>query len=184
MEYQPRWVDGREVGTGQRKASSRYEAIAARLDGHEQFTVLDVGAYNGYFSLRLAEDFDARCTAADTYRGLPRALAEAADDRVIGLVERITPARVRELGPFDVVLCLSVLHHAPDWRDLLDALHEQSRVLFVETAVPAETLPKAAMHHESAAIVRAVEDLGGEIIARTHGYKSKRQRPLRMIGSL
>lgn len=184
MDYQPRWVDGREVGTAHRDAAKRYAAIAERLYGHEGFTVLDVGAYNGYFSLRLAEEFGASVVAADTHRGLRRSLAEAGDDRVRGVYEKLTPARVREMGPFDVVLCLSVLHHVPEWEPLLEALHDSTRVLFVETATPKETLPKAIAHSDSARITDAVAALGGEVIARTAGYKSRKLRPLRMIGSL
>lgn len=182
QQYQPRWVNGAEVGDGIRKAAPRYEAIAKELTGHSGFTVLDLGAYNGYFSLRLAEDFDARCTAVDDHRGLPAALAEAGDDRVTGIYERLTPESLAALGDWDVILCLSVLHHVPWWRAMLEMISEQSKVLFIETASANEILPKARAH--SPEIPAVVEELGGRIICRTHGYKSKKQRPLRVIGSL
>ncbi|MDH2392321.1 methyltransferase domain-containing protein [Streptomyces sp. HNM0663] len=181
-EYQPRWVGGREVGEGIRKAAPRYEAIAAELTGHTGFSVLDLGAYNAYFSLRLAEDFDARCTAVDDYRGLPSALAQAADSRVTGIYRRLTPESLAGLGDFDVILCLSVLHHVPWWRAMLEMISEQGRVLFIETATANEVLPKARAHCPE--IPAAVEDLAGRIICRSHGYKSKKQRPLRVVGSL
>lgn len=181
-EYQPRWVDGREVGDGIRKAAPRYEAIAKELSGHQGFSVLDLGAYNGYFSLRLAEDFDASCTAVDDYRGLRSALAEACDGRVTGIHERLTPESLAALGDFDVILCLSVLHHVPWWRAMLEMISEQSTVLFIETVSPNEVLPKARAHCPE--IPAAVEDLGGKVICRSHGYKSKKQRPLRVFGQL
>lgn len=183
MEYQPRWVNGREVGEGIRKASSRYDAIAAELEGHRGFRVLDVGAYTGYFSLRLAEDFDATVTAVDSYRGLRKALTEAADPRVTGMYERLTPQAVAELGEYDVILCLSVLHHVPWWEDLLAGLRARARLLFIEVASPNEVLPKAVAHcPEIPAAVAAVE--GARVIARTHGYRSRKMRPLYAVGGL
>jgi 2-polyprenyl-3-methyl-5-hydroxy-6-metoxy-1,4-benzoquinol methylase len=182
MEYQPRWVGGREAGTSIRKAAPRYEAIAGQLQGRRGFTVLDLGAYNGYFSLRLAEDFDASCTAVDNWRGLPLALAEADDDRVRAVCERLTPATLRALGSFDVVLCLSVLHHVTWWEQMLAQLQKQARMLFIEVASANEVLPKAVAHCPQ--IPAAAAGLGGRVIARTHGYKSKKLRPLYAIGSL
>lgn len=183
MEYQPRWVNGHEVGEGIRKASARYDPIAAELEGHRGFRVLDVGAYTGYFSLRLAEDFDATVTAVDSYRGLRTALAEAADPRVTGVYERLTPQTLEGLGEYDVVLCLSVLHHVPWWEDLLAGLRERARLLFVEVPSPNEVLPKAVAHCPEIPETVAALD-GARVIARTHGYKSRKLRPLYAVGGL
>lgn len=183
QQYQPRWVNGQEVGTGIRKAAPRYEAIAAELGEARGFTVLDLGAYNGYFSLRLAEEFDATCTAVDDYRGLPGALAEAGDDRVTGVFHRLTQEEFSALPEYDVILCLSVLHHVPWWEELLAGLRDKARLLFVEVASANEVLPKAVAHcPEIPEAVDAIE--GARVIAKSHGYKSKKIRPLYAIGSL
>jgi 2-polyprenyl-3-methyl-5-hydroxy-6-metoxy-1,4-benzoquinol methylase len=183
QQYQPRWLNGQEVGTGLRKAAPRYEAIAKELGEARDFTVLDLGAYNGYFSLRLAEDFNATCTAVDDYKGLPAALAEAADERVSGVYHRLTQEEFYALPAFDVILCLSVLHHIPWWEELLAGLRDKSKLLFVETASASEVLPKAIAHCPE--IPEAVGALdGARVIAKSHGYKSKKIRPLYAIGSL
>lgn len=176
-------MNGQEVGTGIRKAAPRYEAIAQELGDHRGFTVLDLGAYNGYFSLRLAEQFDATCTAVDDHRGLPGALAEAGDTRVTGVFHRLTQEEFYTLPSFDVILCLSVLHHVPWWAELLAGLRDKARMLFVETASASEVLPKAVAHSpEIPEAVAAID--GARVIAKTHGYKSKKIRPLYAIGSL
>ena len=180
--YQPKRIHGRDVGVPQRPAAPRYEALAGELHGHSQFTVLDIGAHEAYFSLRLAEDFDARCTAVDDWHGLRPALTEAADPRVTGIYQRLTSQSLAELGDFDVILCLSVLHHVPWWEQMLKQVRAQSQLAFVEVATEREVLPKAVAHCPE--IPATVKHCDGRVIARTHGYKSKKQRPLYAIGSL
>lgn len=180
--YQPKRRDGRDMGNPARPAAPRYKAIANELEGREGLRVLDLGAHEAYFALRLAEDFDARVTAVDDWRGLRPALEEAGDDRVTGLYERLTPQRLAELGNFDVILCLSVLHHVPWWEQMLTQVRAQSRLLVCEVAVAHEVLPKAVAHCPE--IPAAVKALGGRVIARTHGYKSRKLRPMYAIGDL
>jgi hypothetical protein len=177
--YQPRRIDGQDVGTPARPAASRFDAIAKELDGHEGFTVLDLGAHEGYFSLRLAEEFNAQATAVDDWRGLKPALAGSP---VKGVHERLTPEALEALGEFDVILCLSVLHHVPWWEQMLEQIQLQSKLLFVEVAVAHEDLPKAVAHCSE--IPNAVAALDGRVIAKTHGYKSRKLRPMYVLGSL
>lgn len=175
MSYQPRWVGGREVGTGRRDAAGRYRAIAEYLGDMRDFHALDLGAYGGYFSFRLAEEFDAHCVAVDDFSGL----ADAPGVKVIR--RRLSMSELVDLGPCDVVLCLSVLHHLPDWRAYLNALQVMAPVVFVETSNPAETLPKAKAHGDAAAIHAAVEAAGGKVLTTTPGYDARHSRPLWVI---
>src|SRR5882762_5683307 len=110
--YQPQWIDGKEVGTGWRDAAGRYDAIKRYLvarQGREdvrQFkdpTVLEIGAYNGYFCHRLHDDFNAQCLAVD---GQPFLTARPGTNVLHKLA---TPDDIVGLGAFDIVLCLSVL---------------------------------------------------------------------------
>lgn len=180
--YQPRRRDGHDVGTPARPAAPRYDAIRAELEGRSGLRVLDLGAHEGYFALRLAEDLDANVTAVDDWRGLRRALAEAADPRVTGIYQRLTPESLAALGEFDVILCLSVLHHVPWWEQMLAQVQNQSKLLICEVAVAHEVLPKAVAHCPE--IPDTVKALGGRVIARTHGYKSRKLRPMYAIGAL
>lgn len=180
--YQPRRIDGQDVGTPARPAASRFDAIAKELEGHEGFTVLDLGAHEGYFALRLAEEFNAQVTAVDDWRGLKPALEAAGDTRVKGVYERLTPQSLEELGDFDVILCLSVLHHVPWWETMLEQIQLQSKLLFIEVAAAHEELPKAVAHCPE--IPAAVAELDGRLIAKTHGYKSRKLRPMYALGNL
>ena len=68
--YQDVWVKGRVIIKGVRDCEGRYMAIRNELrrlgfpgkNGDRPFTVLDIGAGSGYFSFRLAEEFNARVT--------------------------------------------------------------------------------------------------------------------------
>lgn len=132
--YQPQWIDGREVGVGLRDCHGRYKAIAKHIPKTRGLRVLDLGAYNGYFCRRLVDDFDARCVAVDS-------AAELEPYCNVSVIRRhITPADIYSLGRFDVALCLSVLHHYPNWAEYLRALLDTSTTAFVESANPAENL--------------------------------------------
>lgn len=180
--YQPKHRDGRDVGRAARPAASRFDAIRAEVGEHRGLRVLDLGAHEGYFSLRLADECGARVTAVDDWTGLRPALEAAHHPRVTGLYERLTPESLAALGDWDVILCLSVLHHVPWWDQMLTQIRAQSRLLIVEVAVAHEVLPKAVAHCPE--IPEAVKLLGGRVIARTHGYRSRKLRPMYAMGDL
>lgn len=167
----------RVLQAGTRDCASRYDAIALelinlRMEERRGFTVLDLGAYLGYFALRLAEEFDARVTAVDDFPGLKARCGDHPKIRVIP--RRLSPAEVAELGRFEVVLALSVLHHIPEWAEMLEVLLANSDLLFVEVPDPTEVLPKAVAHCPE--LTAAVEQLGGRAIARTAGHRSQIER--------
>lgn len=158
-----------------RNSKARLAAISEYLDGRENFTVLELGALDGYFSARLAERFNAQCTAVDDSPHLTAAPGVTAINRRPGVAE------IRKLGKFDVVLCLSVLHHLPQWRATLKAMLDVAPVLFVESAHPDENLPGAGNHKASAQIHKALEDAGGTVLTYTPGYDGRFERPLFVI---
>lgn len=178
MPYLPRWDKGKEIGTGQRDGDGRYRAIRKYLEDNPiepGFSVLDFGAWNGYFSRRLADDFDANCTAVDNVPELEPYPGVAVINR------RIQPDEIT--GTYDVVIAMSVLHHLENWRDYFAKFLEVAPVVFLEVAAPSEVLPKAKAHNNSKAIMRSVKakKLGGTVIAETPGYDSKHLRPLIVI---
>ena len=176
--YQPAWVDGKEVGTGQRDASGRYEAIRRELRGRSGFSVLDIGAYTGYFSYRLADEFGARCLAVDRNSRLNERENVAVSRRYMGAAD----LEAIDDGTWDVTLLLSVLHHMRDWRRSLTAVLGFSTMAFVELPDACERLPNAAMHHETPAMHEAVQAVGGIVVASTPGYDSRYDRPMYVIG--
>src|SRR5690606_2435704 len=182
VSYQPGWKDGREVGIGQRDASGRYETIRRELRGHGRFSVLDVGAYSGYFSIRLAEEFEANVIAADDFPALARLQAPG----VTVIPRRLTGDELSRLlfAGVDVTLLLSVLHHVTWWRDMLTLAVERSRVVFVEVPDVREHLPGAVAHAETPNMHAAIQEAGGIVIGRHAGYDHRYDRPLYVIGQM
>lgn len=181
--YQPTWKDGREVAKGKRDGNGRYEAIAQYIRDREglpnDMRVLDFGAQSGYFSQRIAEDFGGHVVAIESNR---KALAHLAGHKNIRTrIAHYTPDQLRNLGHFDVVLALSVLHHQPNWREYLDALTEIGTVVFVEVSHPDEQLPRAVAQGEAARITEAISDLTQTVLTETPGYDEAHLRPLFVI---
>jgi 2-polyprenyl-3-methyl-5-hydroxy-6-metoxy-1,4-benzoquinol methylase len=170
--YQPEWVDGKEVGTGWRDCAGRYDAIKRYLTERmsrtdiRQFkdpTVLELGAYNGYFCHRLHDDFNAQCLAIDGQPFLKSRPGTAIINKTV------SPEEIVALGAFDISLCLSVLHHHVNWGEYMQALFEVTTgVMFIELAHPNEpALDNNARTYAFAAerIIRQVP--GAREIAKT-----------------
>jgi tRNA (mo5U34)-methyltransferase len=132
-------------------AKIAYLGLPERLDG---MSVLDIGAYDGFFSFECERRGAARVVAADhfcwTYGGMATkegfdlckaALGSRVAEAFIP-VEDISPERV---GVFDLVLFLGVLYHAPDMVRYLRMVRSVccGRVI-LETEVDAEDYPRPA----------------------------------------
>lgn len=125
--YQDKWRDGQLVEKGRRECAGRFAAIAEELG--EVDSLIDVGGWDGYFARRFAE------VGALTVLFEPRNVADLPDG--------VDHAQVRvdgstEFPTCDAALALAVLHHIPDWEQVLTNLRRASRTLIVEAAVPAE----------------------------------------------
>lgn len=154
---------GQTLVQGYRECAGRYEAIREYVsDLRRPFTVLDLGAASGYFSIRLTQDFGARCVAVES-----RNVIDHAEPYVAAIVKKaVTPEDVRQLGTFDVVLGLSVLHHMRYWRDMVRMLNKITRsALIVETPHCKEALKKAVACHELPQIISLLEAHGLEQIS-------------------
>jgi SAM-dependent methyltransferase len=163
MGYQPVRTDGEDVG-GERSCADRYEFIAKYLEDQTgPFTVLDIGANLGYFSQRLTEDFDCYVTAIDNNPDL----WDVQSDRISIINRRVTSDDLRQLPRHDIVLALSVLHHFPDWPEVLWQVRCCRKMAFVEVPAPNERWMKYAvarkelvsLHKEAKAL--ADFDVGG-----------------------
>jgi len=106
------------------RCESRYQAIKKILAQFKRpITVLDIGAAEGYMSLRIANDFDATCVMIEhpsgESGGFLKQLCELNTDRdnLILLYKKITADELKLLSEcehFDVVIALNVLHHFPE----------------------------------------------------------------------
>lgn len=179
MTYQPQYFKGKVTGRGSRDVEGRYAAMAKHFPG-TGFTLFDLGASSGYFPLRAAHEYNAQCVAADPIPALSTTLQEAGDSRVTGVFENLSPEQVRGMGPFDVGVCFSVLHHLPEWREMLKALRAHCALLFVECAVAEEgtDIPDASRAGE---IDKAVRAMASEVVCHTPGIGGKVLRPMYLV---
>jgi SAM-dependent methyltransferase len=118
--------------------SSRYDAIKAVLAKYRRpIKVLDIGASNGYFSLRIAYDFDALCVMADVSDRLCNICK--LNDQINGIVYLKRALSLEDLKAlnalehFDVVLALNVVHHMSPYKEILDLIFELGDTIIIET---------------------------------------------------
>lgn len=185
--YQPLWIDGETTGESLRDADRRYAMIHECLKGLVKpgFTVLDVGAQSGYFSVRLADEMGAHATAIDgesvLLDGLEAMYPETPwKGSVTAVMRFLKPGDLMMFRPVHVGLCLSVLHHVDWWETMLGELMDLSRMLFVECAMPEEKIGKdpkvLAAQHEKVASLK-----GAMLAGWSPGYDVRVERPLYMI---
>lgn len=168
MSYQDQIAaDGTVLAEGYRSCEDRWAVIAQIASGlRRPFTVLDLGAASGYFSVRLAREFGARCVAVDSSADVLKA-----EGRVAAVVQRaVDPIAVRRFGTHDIVLGLSFLHHVKDWRLMLEMMNHSARsALIIETPNPRERLRSARNRKELWAIEQALLDLRMEKVGESPG---------------
>lgn len=97
--------------------------------------VLDLGANAGYFSFRLAEDFDANVTMIESSPQIKEYHRLNANRNVSLIHKRVDVKYLQQLARsrrYDVVLALSVVHHFRDYPQLIDVLFKLGGCLFIE----------------------------------------------------
>ena len=111
-----------------------------RLDG---WSVLDIGAWDGFFSLEAERRGAARVVAVDPpFDFARRALGSSVQDMDIDLAD-LSPEAV---GEFDLVLFLGLFYHLPDpWLFLRGAASVCRRLMIVETHADLQDLWRPAM---------------------------------------
>lgn len=163
-----------------RESPTRYAVIKQYLESHpfgeDELKVLDFGCLDGYFANRFATE-GADVTAVDDSFMFD---AAAINPNITCIAKHVEPEEIPDLGEFDVVLCLSVLHHLPNWRKYVTAFKKAGTVLFIEVANPDENLPKAKAHSQSKRIHTAIAKLG-DVITQTPGYDRQFERDMFVI---
>lgn len=168
-QYQDIWVKGKVEKRGVRDCGERWDIIrdfAARYN--RPFTVLDIGANLGYFSLRLAEEFDCTVVSLEGIYGewIKKVYERNENPRVILLQHVFSLEDLKTLAGvehFDMVLALSVAHHIGPWDQTQRVLRELGDNVIVEMA----TEPNACnANYVSEAKVPEDARMLGE--ARTH----------------
>ena len=141
--YQDILINGEllKQGTGP-DCASRYKAIKKSLQSYRNrpIKVLDIGANNGYFSLRIAQDFDALCVMFDFSDSLTDICR--LNDKVDGLIYFKKELSLEDLKilaqeeHFDVVLALNVIHYMASWKEMIDVIFALGNTIIIENPPP------------------------------------------------
>lgn len=171
VAYQPLWRDGQQQKPGERECADRYAMIREVLQGAPApFSFLDIGANVGYFSARLLEDFDCHGVAIDS---TPE-LLELHSTRLFVLGSRVNWVELQEMPRYDVVLALSVLHHFPKWRRVLNTIRASRFGAIVEIPHPNEKWMRvAAARQDVVEMYDTVSELPGARLLGTSERKGR-----------
>lgn len=145
--YQDVWVDGEPIINGGRECEFRYYAIRKVLKKFKRpIKVLDIGANMGYFSLRLAEEFEGCFVMIEGTEHIANALHKLCklnrNGKCILLKRKLCLQDLRnlvEVEHFDVVLALSIIHHFDEpYQEVLDVLTQLGSYLILEPPIKEE----------------------------------------------
>lgn len=142
--YQDAWVKGRAVEKGGRECEFRYEAIRKVIKKlNRPIKVLDIGANMGYFSFRLAEEFDGLFVMVEGAETVSKALLKLCklnrNKKSILLKRSLTLECLKYLAKhetFDVVLALSIIHHFEEpYNEVFEVLRTIGSYLIFEPPI-------------------------------------------------
>ena len=167
MLYQDLWYKGKLVEKGERDCESRYEVIKNLAAKYKRpFTVLDIGANQGYFTVRLAEEFP-HCTviAIEPNKAYDLKNRLSYLDNVIVLEKVISVEELKQLSRcewFGLVICTSVLHcidNFTPFKDILNVVKQLGPHIVLE--LPTEKLSLGTRHDE---MMRLIDSLGEPVL--------------------
>jgi len=113
--YQPVFIKGARICTGERKHSDRFATIRQSIESMGAKTLLDLGCAEGYFVEQAASQCGCVALGVDAdVRRLSLAQASATLNHVNGagfMYGQLTPEFITMLPSFDAIIFMSVLHH-------------------------------------------------------------------------
>lgn len=176
--YQDVYLKGRVVRHGTRSSEERYQAVARALRRYQRpFTVLDIGANQGYFSFRIAHEFDAFCVMIEKQPALLENCRNNESNRVVLLQHAVSAGELKRLSHaehFDVVLALNVIHHFRwRWRTAAGAILSLGDTVIIESPPNNDTGSRGKWIRRP--INRFLESRPHTVIAET---ERRRDRPI------
>ena len=132
-------INGKTLSLGYRNSEKRYSEIFKFCKKFNRpISVLDLGAAEGYFTFRLAEDFDGVFVAVESNpeRKLLELCKKNNDHKVLLLNKQMNLKNlknIKEVQHFDIVLALNIIHHFDEpFQDVLETLVSMSSFCFLE----------------------------------------------------
>ncbi|MFA6262808.1 MAG: hypothetical protein WCW33_04610 [Candidatus Babeliales bacterium] len=153
-----------------------YEAIKPILDRYKRpITVLDLGAGQGYFTFRIAHDYNSTCVMTEDNNGpLPQAdhllklcHANAQLQNIVLLNKRMSLQELEKLADcehFDVILAFDYIdHNAYGWKQRANAILRMGDTIFIQapwSEVSSENKTKRA-------VIEYMAEQSGKLILQT-----------------
>ena len=138
-------IKGKTLSSGYRNSERRYEEIFKFCKKFNRpISVLDLGAAEGYFTFRLAEDFSGVFVAVESNseRKLLELCIKNNNHKVLLLDKQMNLKNlknIKEVQHFDIVLALNIIHHFDEpFQNVLDTLVSMSSFCFLEHPHPLE----------------------------------------------
>lgn len=142
--YQDQYVNGKVIVKGTRDCENRYNALTKVFKMYNRpFTILDIGANFGYYSIRSATEFNAVSVMVENKYNEAQKLVSLCEvnnvkDKLIVLNTDMTLYKLKELSKcehFDVVLALNIIHHfnRDDVLEICDIMTKLGDNLIIET---------------------------------------------------
>ena len=132
-------INGKTISLGYRNSEKRYSEIFKFCKKFNRpISVLDLGAAEGYFTFRLAEDFDGVFVAVESNseRKLLELCKKNNDPKILLLNKQMNLKNlknIKEVQHFDIVLALNIIHHFDEpFQDILETLVSMSSFCFLE----------------------------------------------------
>lgn len=150
----------------------RWESIRSHLP--EGGVALDLGANDGCFSEQLA-------AMGFTVHAIERKGEPQRIDGVHWHKATISAEYVKTLaeqvGPFDVVLAMSIIHHLRDWASAYWAIRAVSKVAIFEVPNPLEERTRSRTLDAKVGPLYELVMAGGAVIGEAPGWKTRHLRP-------
>lgn len=148
--YQDIWRNGGVVREGKRDCAGRFSAITEALRARTEglLRICDIGGRDGYFAVRFAEAGHTVTVVDPRITHLPVEITR--------VPAKFTPAS--PIGDYDAIICLSVLHHVPNWRETYEAMKRRCTWLIVETPDASEVFKTPRPLAEIQETIRAESD--------------------------
>ena len=146
-------IKGKTLSQGYRDCEQRYDEIAKFCKKYNRpISVLDLGAAEGYFTIRLAEEFDGVFVAVecDPSRKLLDLCEKNSNDKVLLLQKKMNLddlQLLKEVQYFDIVIAQNIIHHFDEpFQNVLDTIVSMCSYCFFEH--PNSMEGKTTKNHE------------------------------------